>query len=84
MEETVIALSKQMLFLHPTDRIVETQMLKQVQHDNRIGFSSFCHPELGSGSRFRVLKPRRVAGFFTLVKKIGVSYYLLLNLSGIR
>jgi hypothetical protein len=32
-------------------------MLKQVQHDNRIGFSSFCHPELGSGSRFWVLKP---------------------------
>src|SRR4030043_661646 len=38
------------------------QMLKQVQHDNRIGFSSFCHPELGSGSRLWGLKPRPVGG----------------------
>jgi hypothetical protein len=27
------------------------QMLKRVQHDNRVG-SLFCHPELVSGSRF--------------------------------
>jgi hypothetical protein len=25
-----------------------TQMLKQVQRDEKVGFSSFCHPELGS------------------------------------
>ncbi len=28
------------------------EMLKQVQHDNTVGFPSFCHPDLGSGSRF--------------------------------
>jgi hypothetical protein len=27
-----------------------TQMLKQVQHDEKVGFSSFCHPELGPES----------------------------------
>ena len=53
------------------------QMLKQVQHDNRVRVSFFCHPELVSGSRFLVLriwvlKPRRAcpvltgwAGYFT-------------------
>jgi hypothetical protein len=30
------------------------QMLKQVQHDITVRFWSFCHPELVSGSRFRV------------------------------
>jgi hypothetical protein len=30
------------------------QMLKQVQHDMTVRFCSFCHPELGSGSRFWV------------------------------
>jgi hypothetical protein len=43
------------------------QMLKQVQHDNRVRVSFFCHPELVSGSRFLVLrvwvlKPRPVGG----------------------
>jgi hypothetical protein len=43
------------------------QMLKQVQHDNRVRVSFFCHPELVSGSRFLVLrvwvlKPRPVDG----------------------
>jgi hypothetical protein len=43
------------------------QMLKQVQHDNRVRISFFCHPELVSGSRFLVLriwvlKPRPVDG----------------------
>jgi len=32
-------------------RIESNQMLKRVQHDNRVG-SLFCHPELVSGSRF--------------------------------
>jgi hypothetical protein len=43
------------------------QMLKRVQHDNRVRVSFFCHPELVSGSRFLVLriwvlKPRPVGG----------------------
>jgi len=43
------------------------RMLKQVQHDNRVRVSLFCHPELVSGSRFLVLrvwvlKPRLVGG----------------------
>ena len=32
------------------------QMLKRVQHDNRVRVSFFCHPELVSGSRFLVLR----------------------------
>ena len=33
---------------------IGNQMLKQVQHDSIVQFSSFCHPELVSGSRFWV------------------------------
>jgi len=47
------------------------QMLKRVQHDNRVRVSFFCHPELVSGSRFLVLriwvlKPRPVGGVLYL------------------
>jgi hypothetical protein len=51
------------------------QMLKQVQHDNRVRVSFFCHPELVSGSRFLVLrvwvlKPRPVGGvLYSFFKK---------------
>jgi len=31
---------------------VRPEMLKQVQHDNKVWFYGFCHPELDSGSRF--------------------------------
>ena len=51
------------------------QMLKRVQHDNRVRVSFFCHPELVSGSRFLVLriwvlKPRPVGGVLHL--KFGI------------
>ena len=51
------------------------QLLKRVQHDNRVRVSFFCHPELVSGSRFLVLriwvlKPRPVGGVLHLISAI--------------
>jgi hypothetical protein len=63
------------------------QMLKRVQHDNRVRVSFFCHPELVSGSRclvlrIWVLKPRPVGGvlYFSRNPKV----YVPKEKSGIR
>ena len=55
------------------------QMLKQVQHDNRVRVSFFCHPELVSGSRFLVLrvwvlKPRPVGGVVYFISDLLYKY----------